>query len=352
MLKTPFPELLDQPLNDTPPRSTHVHGFLPHAAQAAPVTAWSMICRRFASGAPRQRSLMKRQEVALLPELARALKPTRIDGSYIACPDCRQYPQVLRKDAHGGFLCDCPECGPVAVLDDDLEAVALDEDWFRRQLRTALGIKGGGPIRDLGNNVWMLGYSHGLPVLLARSTGAIWRDTALLDQVREPGRDVRIVAPWPRLAWAALIGPGMEWLPLEDRFAWNGSAVTFVGSAPAPSATPEQDRPAWHARPAANEVTFVNGPFSADFKWISLPGEKRPIACTQGQAAVFQVLWEMKGNPCSAEQVMRRAGFESPKPLDLFKARQYADARRAYRKLVKTQRRPGLYSMPAAIRSE
>lgn len=70
---------------------------------------------------------------------------------------------------------------------------------------------------------------------------------------------------------------------------------------------------------------------------------------------MFKALWSFKGEPRTAEQVMRRAGLDSAKPIDVFKVKardkgkiEAEAALFAYRALVVTQRRAGLYAMPCA----
>jgi len=55
------------------------------------------------------------------------------------------------------------------------------------------------------------------------------------------------------------------------------------------------------------------------------------------------------------ERIMKRAGQESDKPIDLFKVKtankgrpEYEGPLHVYRALVKSSRRQGLYSMPCA----
>jgi hypothetical protein len=130
----------------------------------------------------------------------------------------------------------------------------------------------------------------------------------------------------------------VEWLAPEDRFALYGGGIAFIGAR-------GQQSPVR----AADPTVPVFGPFSADFKWVTLPGEEgRPIRCTDGQAAVFRALWSFKGEPRNSEQVMRCAQLTSQKPIDVFKGKIYAEPLRAYRTIVITQQRAGLYAMPCA----
>jgi hypothetical protein len=90
-------------------------------------------------------------------------------------------------------------------------------------------------------------------------------------------------------------------LGLEDRFAFYGGGISFIGAPGEQSAVQ-----------AVDPAMPVNGPFSADFKWVTLPGEEgHPIRCTDGQAAVFRALWSFKGEPRTSEQVMGRAQLSS-----------------------------------------
>jgi hypothetical protein len=133
-------------------------------------------------------------------------------------------------------------------------------------------------------------------------------------------------------------GAGVEWLALEDRFALYGGGIAFIGE-------PGERSPVQ----AVDPTIAVHGPFSADFKWVTLPGEEgHPILCTDGQAAVFRALWSFKGEPRTSEQVMGRAQLADQKPIDVCKGNKHAEPLRAYRTLVVTQQRAGLYSMPCA----
>ena len=106
----------------------------------------------------------------------------------------------------------------------------------------------------------------------------------------------------------------------------------------------------------ADSATPVNGPFSADFKWATLPeGDGTPIRFTDGQAKVFGALWSFKGQATTADRIMQRAGLDSAKPSDLFKIKSRDKGKpepeaqhAAYGVLVVTQQRAGLYAMPCA----
>ena len=131
---------------------------------------------------------------------------------------------------------------------------------------------------------------------------------------------------------------------LEERFAFYGGGITFI-AAPSP-VTPAVVDPA----------TPVNGPFSADFKWATLPDvQATPIQFTDGQSKVLGALWSFKGEATTADRIMQRADLDSAKPSDLFKIKAKdkgkpgpAAQHSAYGALVVTQQRAGLYAMPCA----
>lgn len=158
-----------------------------------------------------------------------------------------------------------------------------------------------------------------------------------------------MVAPRPRHAYVALSGPDFEWLPLEERFTFYGGGIAYIPSAPVVR------EPA----PMIDPTAPVHGPFSADFRWVTVSEWPHgPIRCTDGQAAVFKSLWSFKGEPMTAERIMQRAGLDSDKPIDVFKVKVRDKGKPeaegplfAYRTLVVTQQRAGLYAMPCAAAS-
>jgi len=304
-----------------------------------------LVCRLFVVGTPVLRASLSPREISVLPALGRALRPAALDQRFVLCPYCQQHRAQVWADGRGGRTCRCPECGPVPVAADDVAALALDEDWLRQKLRLALEIESRDGVDDLGGGVWRLGDSRRSPVLLARDIVRLWREPALLDRVRVAGGNMRVITPKPRETRGAPFGTGVEWLALEDRFAFYGGGISFIGA-------PDEQSPVQ----AVDPTMPVHGPFSADFKWVTLPGEEgRPIRCTDGQAAVFKSLWSFKGEPMKAKRVMDRTGLGSEKPIDLFKVKardrgkpEHEGPLFVYRALVKSRRREGLYWMPCA----
>jgi hypothetical protein len=307
--------------------------------------AWTLVCRLFTGGMPVLRATLTPRETAALSTLGKAIKPTTLDPQFVLCPHCQQHRAQVWGDGHGKRVCRCPDCGPVTVEADDVAALTLDEDWLRQKMRLALGIESRDGIDDLGDGVWRLGDARRSPVLLARDLTRVWQEPALLDRVRVPSGDIRVISPRPHTTRGSPFGIGVEWLALEERFTFYGGGISFIGSA-SPSTKPVVDDPA----------TPVNGPFSADFKWATLPdGNGTAIRFTDGQAKVFAALWSFKGGATTAERIMQRAGLDSAKPSDLFKIKQKDKGKpepeaqhAAYGALVVTQQRSGLYSMPCA----
>lgn len=307
--------------------------------------AWSLVCRLFTGGMPVLRATLSLRETAALSTLGKAIKPTTLDPQFVLCPHCQQHRAQVWGDGHGERVCRCPDCGPVTVEADDVAALTLDEDWLRQKMRLALGIESCDGIDDLGDGVWRLGDARRSPVLLARDLTRVWQEPALLDRVRVHSGDIRVISPRPRTTRGSPFGTGVEWLALEERFTFYGGGISFIGSA-SPSTKRVVDDPA----------TPVNGPFSADFKWATLPdGNGTPIRFTDGQAKVFAALWSFKGGAATAERIMQRAGLDSAKPSDLFKIKSKDKGKpepeaqhAAYGVLVVTQQRAGLYSMPCA----
>jgi len=304
-----------------------------------------LVCRLFAGGTPVLRATLSPGEAAALSILGKAVKPTTVDHSSVLCPHCHQHRAQLWGDGQGGRVCRCPECGPLPVDAENMEAMGLDEDWLRQKLRRALDIESRDGIDDLGDGVWRLGDARRAPVLLARTLSRLWGEPALFDRVRVTGATIRVIAPRARETRGAPFGPGIDWLPLEERFAFYGGGIAFIP----PAGAAEQC-------PATDPTAPVFGPFSGDFRWVTLPDWPHgPTRCTGAQAAVFRALWSFKGEPMTAERIMGSAGLKSDKPNDVFKIKARDKGRPeaegplfAYRTLVKTRRREGLYWMPCA----
>ena len=307
--------------------------------------AWALICRLFAGGTPVFRGALSPAEIRACLSLGPAIKPTVVNRTFTLCPYCQLRNGQIFGDGQGGQVCQCSDCGSIPLAADDRAAVMLDEGWLRSKLRIALEIESRDGVTDLGDGIWRLGEARREPVLLSRSLTRLWADPSVFDRVRVPGADIRVIAPRATQMRGAPFTDGIEWLPLEERFTFYGGGIAHIR----PGATPE---PAV----AADPWTPVHGPFSADFGWVTLDDWTHgPIRCTDGQAAVFSALWSFKGAEVDGERVMTRAGQASDKPIDLFKVKtankgkpEYEGPLHAYRALVKSNRRQGVYWMPCA----
>jgi hypothetical protein len=299
---------------------------------------WQLICRLFASAAPVMRMRLTPNEVEMLPELIKAVKPISPDVSVSLCPYCGLHGGEVRRSDDGGLECCCSACGAVPVDADDLTAFALDEHWLHRKLRAAQDIQSDSCPEHLADGVWALGIAEKQPVVLTRDLHRLWREPGLLDRVRVNNGPVRVIAPAREIARGAPTDNGVEWLGLEDRFRLHGDGISFLG---APGTVLSRRR--------NNPAAPVHGPFSADFRLVYLDGEHdAPIRCSKAQADVFRALWDFGGKDRRGDDVMRQANRRSSKPIDVFK--NSPEPLRAYKALVVTDQKEGLYRMPCAAR--
>ena len=306
--------------------------------------AWALVCRLFAGGTPVLLATLSTREVSALSALGKAVRPKVVDPAFVPCPHCQQHRVQVWSDGRRGRICRCPDCGQVPVEASDGAALALDEDWLRQKMRLALDIESRDDIDDLGDGAWRLGNARSSAVVLARELTRVLHEPSLLDRVRVAGSNIRVITPRPRTTRGSPFGSGVEWLALEERFTFYGGGIAFIPSAPSAAQT------------VADPAAPVNGPFSADFKWATLPDvQATPIRFTDGQAKVFEALWSFKGAEVDGERIMQRAGQKSDKPIDLFKIKskdkgkpEHEARLAAYGALVVTQQRAGLYSMPCA----
>lgn len=305
--------------------------------------AWGLLCRMFVRGAPVLRATMSPREIAASSLLGSAIKPAAIDRQYVLCPYCNLHQGEVFGDGRGGRICCCPECGPIPIGSQDVDALVLNEDWLRQKLRMALEINSRDGIDLVGQGIWRLGDSRSSPVILARNLNELLRNPMLLEGFRVRDGNLRVITPRPMGQTTHPFAQDIEWLVLEDRFAFYGGAISFIESSDERSAA------------LPHETADVRyGPFAVDFRSVVLPVHGY-INLTEAQAAVFSALWSFKGEPMRAERIMAKAGLKSDKPIDVFKVKTKDKDKRgadlplmAYRELVVTQRREGLYAMPCA----
>lgn len=305
--------------------------------------AWSLVCRLFARGTPVFRGALSPTEVRACATLGSAIKPTVINRTFTLCPYCQLLSGQIFGDGQGGQICQCPDCGPIPLAASDRTAVMLDENWLRLRLRMALEIESRDGVTDLGDGVWRLGEARRDPVLLARNLISLCIDPSIFDRVRVGGASIRVIAPVSSEARRRRLPAGIEWLPLDERFTFYGGGISFLQPGAQPGPVESEDP--W---------TPVHGPFSADHKWVTLASWPHgPIRCTDRQAEVFRALWSFKGVEMHRDRVMQRANQEGRKPIDPFKVKdrdkgkpEHEGPLHAYRELVHSRQRDGLYWMP------
>lgn len=306
--------------------------------------AWELVCQRWQIGhhwfddliAPAQRSAHEH-----LVEL-RAVKPLAVNQQFALCGHCGLHTaQVYRENA--ALRMQCPECGPVPVAARDLKAWSLDEEWLIRKLRAAMNVPAHQEVVQITAGVWRIGMHRRQAVLLARRLDLVLQQPSALARGRSTGTPWLITPKLPRRVDRDLFGGSASWLPMDERFTLYGGNVSFIEPG-----TPGGEEAIVSADP-------VHGPFSADFRWVRLQDESEPIELSAAQGAVFKALWEFGGQPQEAHIVMFRAGLASDKPVDVFKVKgqhkgddRYEAPLRAYKQLVKTDRRAGTYFVRCA----
>lgn len=192
--------------------------------------AWSLVCRLFAGGTPMFRGALSPSEIRACATLGPAIKPTVINRTFTLCPYCQLHSGQIFGDGNGGQVCQCPDCGTITLTPDDRAAVRLDEVWFMRKMRLALGIESRDGVTDLADGVWRLGDARREPVLLARNLNRLWSEPSIFDRVRVAGAGIRVIAPKTREVRGNPFAAGVEWLPLEERFTLYGGGIAFIGS--------------------------------------------------------------------------------------------------------------------------
>jgi len=256
------------------------------------------------------------------------------------CPYCHLKRGYIVSSGSESRWCHCPDCGSIPIELDDLLSVALDETWLKRKLRVAMDIASHDGVDEISDGIWRIGNARRAPVVLARNLERIWRDPAILSRVRVSRGKTTVITPLKRKVGAAPLGEDVQWLPLQERFTLHGSGLSFIDPGTKQESTTTNDP----AEP-------VNGPFSADFRWVTLAEwPDGSIRLTKGQAAIFEALWSFRGMKVDAQRLMARAGLSSAKPIDLFKTKPKASELDtpegglfAYRQLVASSRREGLY---------
>lgn len=306
--------------------------------------AWELVCQRWQSGhhwfddaiAPAQRSAHEH-----LVEV-KAVKPVAVNQQFALCGHCGLHTAQIYRE-HAALRMRCPECGPVAVAARELKAWVVDEEWLIRKLRAAFNVPVHQDLVRITAGVWRIGMHQRHSVLLARRLDFVLQQPSTLARGRGAAVSWLITPKLLRDVNQDQLGGAAMWMPMEERFTLYGGNVSFIAS----GATAHDD--------AHDSMDSVHGPFSDDFRWVRLQGERDPIELSPAQAAVFKVLWNFGGEPQEAHVIMARARLNSDKPIDVFKVKKenkgdarYEGAHRAYQGLVKTNQRAGTYAMPCA----
>ncbi|MGY8904453.1 MAG: hypothetical protein ACKVIH_07895 [Burkholderiales bacterium] len=316
-------------------------------SKASNATTWALACRLFGNEEPTLESALSDPERGALAALGeiRAVKQHSFDLRYVLCPYC----QLLRGQvvqSATGLACLCPDCGSVAVDAVDRQAWLFEPDWLLRKLRGALNVPAQQNAVSLVSGVWRLGTYQRRPVILSRSLDLLLLQPSLIARTRS-ATVPWLITPKPlRDVGHDPLDGAAEWLPLEERFTLYGGNISFMEPGAAADAAVQ-----------AEAIEAVNGPFSAYFRWVHLPGESAPIGLSEAHASVFGAFWHFGGQEQEAHSVMARAGLTSDKPIDVFKVKtknkgdpKYEGPLRAYKALVKTNQRAGTYAMPCAAK--
>lgn len=312
---------------------------------------WAFVCRLFADGGPMLLDALTGWESRFVETLhrLRAVKVLANSDTDALCPTCkRECGPLVRLDSsrRARYGCDCPSCGVEPIVADHQRlSVRLDPLWLARALCVACNVPEA--VNELVADVWRLGRVEDA-LLLARTPGWMMSERDVLaDLRRQTRRALRLIMPTPRQWTAPPALMGLDWIPLLPSFTITEGRVALIDPGRAVNGVEIGETVA---------PVPVLGPFSLDFRTVHLKDwQHGPIKLTEGQAAVFRALWEFKGEPRSADEVMRRAALESQKPADLFKFKAqhrgdpaYEGPAQAYKALVKTNRIAGTYAMPCA----
>ena len=302
--------------------------------------AWQLACKLFLWNTPVRESSLDAHDtpgLALLRE-RRVVETCRNDFEVMTCPYCGQEDGDVVQGEQG-LVCQCPECGEVILREEDRVSWRIKPGWLATAIRHAMELSGS-PV-DLKKSVVRLGVYDRRPVALSPRLTTVALDGQLMDRIRiKKHGDPIVVAP--KVGSPQTLPGGLDWLPLEERFALYGDGLTFI--APGNAGT------------ESTASTPVYGPFSQDFRTVFLEDEM--IALSAGQAALFKALWDFGGSPQNKETILNKANLSSDKLIDLFKIKtknkgnpKYELQKMAYDRLISCKSREGLYWMDCAIGS-
>ena len=276
--------------------------------------------------APTLVSPIERERLDQLRQLgAMTLAPADV----IFCPHCEV--RTVRVLAVGsGF---CIDCGLVSLTAKDTLRLAPDGDWLRRRIAQALGLAGEPAWVIVPGRVWKIGdirtAAQRRRVLFGQQIGDMMVLRVLLaawpTHVGETPAVIVTTSPPDRVF---LPGVPATLVPVPAAFRLRGGGLVA-------------DEAVWAGAGAPGGLSATqrrHGPFSHDFREVTLPGEATPIPLTPAQAAIMRVLWELEGASIDRKTLMRRAGVELEKPVDAFARNKYPHANLVYRILVSSDR--------------
>ena len=249
----------------------------------------------------------------------------------LICPNCEAYAiRIVRISVAW-----CPSCRRVAWRAEDRVRWMPDGEWLRRRIAQALGVRSGAGLPVVNEHVWRIGdVGHGphrRRVLFGRQIGSIeihrQLHKAWTSQVGDTPAVLITTTPVEQLL-LMLILP-VQIVSLSAAFRLHGAGLVADGPVWRGVTLPMPQQP----------LVGRFGPFAADFSDVTLPGESQPIALTPMQSAVLRALWEADGRHVKVESLLRRVNADLAKPVDAFPRNKYPEANRAYRVLVRTNRR-------------
>lgn len=263
-----------------------------------------------------------------------ALVPARAQA--VICPRCEA--RSVRVITAGSAF--CIECGQVALALKDMQRLSPDGDWLRRRIAQALSLAGEPAWMMVPGRVWRIGdigtTAQRRRVLFGQQLGDMMVQKVLLAAwPTHVGETQAVIVTTSPLDRVFLPGVPATLVPLPAAFRLRGGGLVA-------------DEAVWAGVAALGGLSATlrrHGPFSHDFREVTLPGEETPIALTPAQAAIMRVLWELEGASIDRKTLMRRTGVELEKPVDAFARNKYPEANRAYRALVLWGRR-GRYRLP------
>lgn len=272
--------------------------------------------------AAQRRRLERLQEMGALAQ---------VRARVVICPACEAHSvQVIAVDKAA-----CRDCGPVTLKHEHLQRLAPDGDWLRRRMAQALDLGGEPGWALVPERVWRLGdIGHAgqrRRVLFGQRLGDAATQRALLSLwSTHIGEIPTILVTTTAPERVYLPGVQVQLVPLPAAFRTHGNGLVA-------------DEAVWAGMLQAKRSSIASlprvGPFAHDFRDVLLPGEPNPIALTPAQSSLLRVLWEQHGMPMHHDDLVVAAQVGVEKPIHAFQRQKYPAANRAYRALVRSDRR-------------